>query len=374
MRTSFRRNTVLMLCLAFVTTGAAWAGSIKSVWIDAERHPLDDSLRAVLMLPEGDSAEHPVPGCLVVHGSGGLFKENAPGEDCGPDLENNFRELGELLVGQGVAALLPSSFVSRDPRFCEDNDDAYFQFVAPPFHNEGDGDIARDAYYKMRRTVIRPLDLLAAADYLCERQEVDCQRICMVGTSNGATSIMTYVANDLQRHMTEYTDTEVRRVHESQSNFVDRQTAFANFPVLPPTLPDRLASRVLPRFAQAISAGCDLRKLVPTVAPDAPSFDPVQHLNDLYYPAAGVEFHLDIGTLDDVPEQCYNGGIRELQAAAYEMLTMATHSRYLVETYEGAGHNLLGERGEELHAKLSHLVRIHFFSSIFKDGFEVSQD
>jgi hypothetical protein len=152
MRASFRLKTVLMLCLTFATTTVARAGSIESVWIDAEHHPLDDALRAVLMLPEGASAEHPVPGCLVVHGSGGLFKENAPGEDCGPDLENNFRELGELLVGQGVAALLPSSFVSRDPRFCEDNDDAYFQFVTPPFHNEGDGDIARDGFYKMRRT------------------------------------------------------------------------------------------------------------------------------------------------------------------------------------------------------------------------------
>lgn len=59
--------------------------------IDGAGHALGDELRAVLMLPDAASAAAPVPGCLVVHGSGGLFCENAPGDACGPALETSFR-------------------------------------------------------------------------------------------------------------------------------------------------------------------------------------------------------------------------------------------------------------------------------------------
>ena len=370
-------KTTLIAVLAatlhlFVATAPAHAQAFTETdfFIDGSHHPLGDSLRAVMMMPTGASAEAPVPACLVVHGSGGLFRENAVGDNCGPDLENKYRDLGELLAGQGVAALLPSSFMTRDAnfdaldpapsqRFCEDNDDSYFQFVGPPLHNAGDGTPTRDSFYKIRRVVVRALDLLAATNYLCSLDEVNCNRVCMVGTSNGGTSMMSYVANDLERHLVEYTDITQRRAHESSSNPGtpnERQTALANMPAMPVDLADQLAGRALPRFTQAISPGCSLRKLVPT---EDAATEP--HLTDLYYPAGDVELHLDIGTTDSVPDACWNGGIREEQAIEYEGRTTTTPSRYLIETYLGEGHDLLGDVGPQIHAKLTALVQEHLF-------------
>lgn len=361
-------HTLLLFVLA-CTLSLTAAGGQDEITIGAEHHPLGESLRAVLAVPDGAGAKTPVPACVIVHGSGGLFRENAPGEACGPGLESNFRRLAELFEGLGVAALLPSSFASRDARFCEDNDDDYLQYAPAPFFNDGDGAPTRDSFYKIRRVVIRTLDLMAASDYLCQRGDIDCDRVCLVGTSNGGTAILGYLANDLERHLLEYTDTTTKREHETNGNFVDRQTAFANFPALPADISALLAARPLPDFAQAISPGCSLRKLVPTVEPDDPEFNPEQHLTDLYYPADPVELHLEIGSKDDVPDACHDGGIRQLQADGFDTLT-GVPSRYRVEVYEGAGHNLLGERRDEVHGKLTTLVRRHFFPSIFHDRFE----
>jgi dienelactone hydrolase len=363
------------LLLAVLPTVSPAGGTVEDIWIEAARNPLGDALRAVLMRPEGASAEQPTPACLVVHGSGGLFRDLTPGEPCGA-LESRYRKLGELLVAEGVTALLPSSFDSRDERFCEDNSDAFFQFVPPPFHNPGDGEPDRDGRgYKIRRTVIRPLDLLASFDYLCEREDVDCSRLCMVGTSNGGTAMLSYIANELERHLSEYIDIGPagRREHESSSAFSDRQTALANFPTLPAGLAERLAQRPLPRFVQAIAPGCGQRNLVPAVLPSSASFDPGQHLGDLYYPAPRVELHLDIGTEDGVPDECHAGGFREVQARGYEQLAGLVRSRYLIETHEGAGHDLLGEREQRMHVKLTDLVRCHLFDCVFKDGLESLQ-
>lgn len=364
----------LMPVLAFALLGGvaceAPAQPVESeVLLDAAHHPLGSTLRAVLVLPEGASAAKPVPACLVVHGSGGLFRENAPGEACGPELEGNFRGVADLLAAQGVAALLPSSFASRDPRFCEDNHDDFLQFATAPFFNPGDV-FARDGSYSRRRVVIRSLDLLAASRWLCAREDIDCSRTCVVGASNGGTALLGYVANELGRHLAEFTDTTTQREHESGSAFADRQLAFDNFPAIAADIDDQLEVRNLPRFAQAVSPGCSLRALVPTISPEDPDFDPVAHLDDLYYPAFDVELHLEIGLLDDVPDACHGDGIRELQARAFESLSGATHSRYLVHTHEGADHDLLGEREATLHARLSALVQHHFFPPIFADGFE----
>lgn len=360
-----------LACCLFIPALTARAEDFN-VHIDAGFHPLGESLRAVFVDPPGDPIDgKPArPACLIAHGSGGLWRENDPGDPCGPELESNFRFLADQLADRGVASLLPSSFASRDDRFCEDNDADYFQFAGPPFFNPGDGPVDRDSAYKMRRIAIRTLDLLAGMRYLCQRPDIDCDRLCVIGTSNGGSALLGYVANDIGRHVSEYTDTATQRPHESSSNFQERQEAFANFPALPTDLDEQLDQRPLPRFAQAISPGCRLRALVPTVAPDDEDFDPVTHLDDLFYAAEAIELHVEIGELDDVPDECRVGGIREAQARAYEQLAGIDPSRYLPAIHPGADHNLVSERPDELAAKLAELVRIHFFPPVFRDRFE----
>ena len=59
---------------------------------------------------------------------GGLFKEVTPGQSCSQDIENNYQNLSDRLMNAGVATIMPSSFYSRDNRFCEDNDNDYVDY------------------------------------------------------------------------------------------------------------------------------------------------------------------------------------------------------------------------------------------------------
>lgn len=349
------------------------AATTTEITIDAAYNAWGDPLRAVLVRPENAGPPVRVPACVIVHGSGGLFRGNGPGLACGPGIEGDYQVLAAQLAAQGVAVLLPSSFDSRDSRFCEDNDDDYFQFVAPPLFNAGDGPIVRDTAYDYRRTAVRLLDVLAATEYLCSLDFVDCNRTCLIGTSNGATTVLSYAAQDVARHFSEFVDTGVRRKHESSSAFDERSAALANLPALGADVRTRLQARPLPRFVQAISPGCGLRQLVPRVLPSDPTFDPGADLRDLYYPAARVHLQFEIGTDDSIPDECYGEGIRQVQATAYEALSGQGGSRYRVNTYAGAGHDLLDERGEQVHAELANLVQTHFFASIFADGYESMQ-
>ena len=359
--------------LLFATSFESFADA-ETVEIPAAFHPLNEPLIAVLNLPAHASAEHPVPACLIVHGSGGLFSEGDVGAACDTSPENmseNFNEVVILLDDIGVATVAPSSFVSRDARFCEDNDSNYFQFVAPPFHNQGDGIPARDDFYKMRRIIVRTLDVFAAYNYMCSLDEVDCNNTCMAGTSNGGSTIMSYIANGIGNHIREYTDITQQREHESNSNFDDRKTAFQNFPVLPLDIDDSLDNKVEPAFVSAISPGCYLKKLVPTITADDGDFVPMEHMFDLNYPSGGTDLHLEIGTADDVPEHCHNGEVRAMQASDYEniMQIPAEQSQYLISTYQDGPHDLLGEddEGPIIREKIKDLAIEHFYL-IFKNG------
>jgi hypothetical protein len=348
----------------------------QTMVIPAELHPLNQELISVINIPTEASASSPVPACLLVHGSGGLFSEGNVGDDCDTSANNmtqNYSQLMDLFNDIGVATIAPASFVSRDARFCEDNDDNFFQFVAPPLHNPGDGVPVRDAFYKMRRVVVRTLDILATYNYLCSLDQIDCAKTCMVGTSNGGTSIMSYISNGIGDHLKEYTDINQQREHESLGDFNDRIEAFTHFPALPIDINLQLNSAIKPLFVSAISPGCSLRKIVPTITVDDNDFDPIEHVFDLYYPSNTTQLYLEIGTADDVPDACYNGGIREVQALSYESINAIDeeNSQYLISTYEKAPHDLLGEADEGgiIRQRIKQLAIDHFYL-IFKNGFE----
>jgi len=370
-----RKYSLVVFIVAFYHFNGIHA-SPQIINVPAELHALNQPIIAILNIPPTASASRPVPACLILHGSGGLFSEGEVGENCDTSVNNithNYNELIDLFNNIGVASLAPSSFVSRDSRFCEDNDEDYFQFVAPPFHNPGDGIPVRDKYYKMRRVVVRTLDVLAAYKYLCTLDKIDCNNTCMTGTSNGATTIMSYIANNIGNHLKEYTDIMVKREHESNSDFDDRIIAFENFPNVPNNINNELNSTHKPVFASAISPGCSLRKIVPIITADDNNFDPIADLFDLYYPSGETQLHLEIGTEDDVPNACYNGGVREVQAFDYEAIQNIdiNDSQYLISTYENAPHDLLGEEieGEQIRQKIKQLAIEHFFL-IYKNSFE----
>ena len=317
--------------------------------IPAEYHPLGNELVAVLHLPEGASAENPVPGCAIIHGSGGLFRENDPGQACSQTLESTYQNLSDRLNTQGVATILPSSFYSRDERFCEDNDSDYLAYGAAPFFN-GDDPISRDTSYKIRRVAVRTMDMMATMNFFCDLAEVDCSQSCMVGTSNGGTSILGYTAQSLPKDLLAFMGDE-KRPFEYNSTHQKRLTAFANFPELavsPATLQNELTERPLPNFAQLVSPGCTMRDLVPDIEPGNENLP--FGLDELYYPAGTTELTFEVGTDDGVPDECYiasGEGLREVQARHFEQESNINpaDSRYIVEVHQGGPHSLLRADG-----------------------------
>lgn len=124
-----------------------------------------EEIMGLLTLPEGDGA---VPAVVVLHGAGGLFSE-PDSNDQALELSPQFEEWAGLLVAQGYAVLLPSSFYSRG--FLEWND-------------------RPDEYDSEDRILMRVYDAQAALGFACAHPRIDCDRIAALGFSNGASTVV----------------------------------------------------------------------------------------------------------------------------------------------------------------------------------------
>ncbi|MEZ5440210.1 MAG: hypothetical protein R3F15_01865 [Lysobacterales bacterium] len=331
-----------------------------------------DAIPARLSVPDGPVPAGGHPACLLLHGSGGLLRENGPGLTCGPALESNYEAVFTLLESLNVIVLAPDSF-GRHPLFCEDNDEDYFGWVPPPLHNPGDGVPARDNAYDTRRTLTRVLDAGAGLAYLQALPQVDPLRTCALGTSNGGTIVLGLAAIATGRHASQYADISQQRPLESASQFQERQQALANYPTLPPGIEASFNALPVLTFAQAISPGCFLRRFIPTADPDVVNvldwpldfFHP-EHARDGYL---ATELHVEIGGDDDVPDHCRPDGIRHRQAVAHQQAFGIDPPMWRPVEYPGFGHDLLGDNPVILeHTR--QLVLRHFFDPIFADGVE----
>ncbi|MGB1017112.1 MAG: hypothetical protein ACPG4T_23450, partial [Nannocystaceae bacterium] len=286
-------------------------------------HPTGRDLIGVMSLPPDASCEAPVPGCVVMHGSGGLFREEELGDVCSEEVESKFRELMDVMRANGVAAIAPASFYSRDSRFCEDN--SSFIDYAPPGYNR-----------KEHRTAIRTYDLLATTRYFCQRKEVDCDRLCFIGTSNGGSIIFHYLHQHLDDSFATF--------------FADEADEIGEVPYV--AMPK---DRPMPRFAQAISPGCGLNGAIGLEVDDGELQE--ADIRELYYPALGSQLYMDLGTDDGVPDDCaieLGEGRREIQALEVEsrLGITAEQSRYNYTIYPDGEHDLLGQEpfGDQIRA------------------------
>ncbi|MDC0668529.1 dienelactone hydrolase family protein [Nannocystis radixulma] len=115
------------------------------------------------------------PAMMVLHGSGGLLKDgksnNGP---CSDQMESQFSTWSQRLAEFGYTVLLPSSYSARG--FCDK-------------HTQADKMPATfDA--NTEQILGRIYDLDAASRYLCDLPEVDCDRMGLLGFSQGGTMTM----------------------------------------------------------------------------------------------------------------------------------------------------------------------------------------
>jgi dienelactone hydrolase len=120
----------------------------------------------------------PYPTVLFLHGSGGLWPNNAiPANMTTTNAPSSqFRDWGNLLVAEGYACLFPDSF---HPRGITGSFEG-----RRPHHDPALDDAACSPNYE------RPKDVVAALTYLVSRTDIDRNNIAMIGFSHGAQTGM----------------------------------------------------------------------------------------------------------------------------------------------------------------------------------------
>jgi len=145
---------------------------------------LDQAVIANVALPEGDPPPGGWPAVVILHGSGGMYRPTGEGDDLGPcsmELHDQFRIWRDLLTARGYAVAMPASFYSRG--FCEWSDSAQDQIPRELDDHE--------------RLIVRVFDARAAEDWLCDQPGVDCDRMALLGFSNGASVSLLAAHDDL---------------------------------------------------------------------------------------------------------------------------------------------------------------------------------
>jgi dienelactone hydrolase len=225
-----------------------------------------ETLQAVLLRPD-DTTPEPMPAVLVLHGAGGLFG-NPDRNDTKLEVSPQFADWAGMLTRRGYAVLLPDSFYSR----------GYFEWDDHP----------RDVD-ETDRIVFRSYDAYGALRFVCEQSFVDCERVGLVGFSNGASVALLVVHERLD---------EVSGMSEL-TPAAEREQFVASFPFYP---------------------GCDMQGLVDDgVGP--------------YYPMAPVAIHH--GSKDPLLEHC-PGRVAAVEAVAEERGVGEVPLSLTV--YEGADH------------------------------------
>lgn len=136
-----------------------------------------EEIQALYGVPD---RQGPMPAVIVLHGSGGLM-DPPNGDDDEVEMGPQFEEWAAILYREGYAVLMPDSFASRG--FLEWND-------AP-------GDLDNED-----RLIMRIYDAHAALAFACRQPEIDCDRVAVMGFSNGGSAAAFAVhegLNDLSR-------------------------------------------------------------------------------------------------------------------------------------------------------------------------------
>ncbi|MBA3549682.1 MAG: dienelactone hydrolase family protein [Nannocystis sp.] len=260
-------------------------------------HSQGIELPAKLVRPKLSSASGKRPAMLVLHGSGGLLKDGSGKgkQPCSSEMESQYQEWADRLAGLGYTVLLPSSYSARG--FCDKHKD----------------DMPKHFDDKPEQIISRIYDTDAASRYLCELKEVDCERMGVLGFSQGGTMVM------LALHW---------QVEHAISYF--RKTKAKDFDI---EIPDLKPGR--PEFKMGIAyyPGCGFDGAVPT------STSKSSAIENKYSPTGPLTIlH---GSKDSLLKQCsteHATGARQIQSKQVAE-KLGIEDLYEITVYKGASHS-----------------------------------
>lgn len=263
-------------------------------------------INARLLLPAGTTTSRH-PAVIVLHGSGGLFKDPtsadlAAGRVCSSSMSSQFDRWAERLNARGYVAIFPDSFGSRG--YCDEVTDPRREKVLPPVPGDENG--------KTRRLISRVYDLDQAARYLCGHGRVKCDALGVVGFSNGGSAIALGIHH------------KIAATFAAFAGGARAKSIGVKMPALPSPAPNF-------RVGIAYYPGCGFDGLMSESTSTA-------QLEDFLYPRADLQ--VLIGQNDALLEHCSKQaiGTREIQADTYAA-TKGLPDRYHVKVYSGAAHS-----------------------------------
>jgi dienelactone hydrolase len=269
------------------------------VTIPAALHAQGLALPAKLVRPKWSKPVGDKPAMLVLHGSGGLLKmlKGKSDKPCSDEMENQFTEWSDRLARLGYTVLLPSSYSARG--FCDKHKDAARM---PKTFDD-----------KPEQIVSRLYDVDASARYLCDQPGVDCERMGVLGFSQGGTMVM------LALHW---------QIEEALAYF--RKHLAKDFDIeVPEVKPGR------PEFTMGIAyyPGCGFDGVVPLTTNKG------GEVHDKFSPTAPLTIlH---GSNDALIKECstqYGPGGRQIQAKQVAD-QLAIDDTYEITVYPGAAHS-----------------------------------
>jgi dienelactone hydrolase len=212
-------------------------------------------------------------------------------------METQFVDWSNRLAKLGYTVLLPSSYSARG--FCDLHDDT--------------GRIPSTFDEKPEQILSRLYDVDAAARYLCNRTEVDCERMGLLGFSQGATMVMVALHWQID-HAIKY--------------FRDNKASAVDFPVVD-VKPGR------PEFEMGVAyyPGCGFDGIVPLSTSLGAAIE-----NKFSATAPLTILH---GSADSLVTQCstqYGTGARQIHAKQVAD-SLKISDLYEITVYEGAHHS-----------------------------------
>lgn len=269
-----------------------------NVTIPKSLHGQALDIPAKLVRPQWSKAVGKRPAMMVLHGSGGLLKDGpTKASPCSDTMESQFSTWSKRLAEMGYTVLLPSSYSARG--FCDKHSQA---------------DKMPDTFDTNTEQIIgRIYDLDAASRYLCQRPEVDCESMGLLGFSQGGTMTMLGLHWQLE-HAIQY-------FRQTKGDTVDIQ------------IPDLKPGR--PEFQVGIAyyPGCGFDGAVPL------STSTKAAVENKYLPTAPL-FILHASD-DSLVGHCsteYGTGGREIQAGQVAAKT-SVPNLYDITVYPNAGHS-----------------------------------
>ncbi len=270
------------------------------VTLPARLHRHGLAVPARLVRPRWSKKVGPRPAMLVLHGSGGLTRmPKHAGEGDGPcshEMEPQYERWAERLAERGYVVLLPSSYEARG--FCDMHVDT--ARIPETFDDRPEAVLGR------------LYDVDAASRWLCDRPEVDCDRMGLLGFSHGATMVLL-------------------ALHWQIDHMLDRYREHFGHAIDIP-IPDLAPGRPEFQVGVAYYPGCGFDGVIPLAT------DRVSSVFDKYHPTAPI--HILHGDDDPLVKHCserFGPGTRPRQSAQVAA-HIGADDPFAIDVYHEARH------------------------------------